>query len=99
MSPQAQIHNAIKKFLSKRQQGIVMGEIRKFLPKPVEYDRELIAEMLDAYVKHNWCRLDLEHLESSIEEQARLLRAADERDAAGVHTAKAEPYPPTEHSA
>ena len=99
MSPQAQIHNAIKKFLSKRQQGLVMGEIRKFLPKPVEYDRDFIAEMLDAYYEHRNCGQELNHFEDAIREQARLLRKADEEDATGVHTARAEPYPPTEHSA
>jgi len=53
----------------------------------VEYDRALIAEMLEAYEAHTACDTDLAHLESSILEQARLLREADEADAAGVHTA------------
>lgn len=100
MSLQAQIHNAIKKFLSKRQQGIVMGEIRKLLPAPVEYDRELIAEILEEYARHRLCDMDLEHLETDALAQAGLLRQADNVDAAGVHTAKREePYPPTEHGA
>jgi hypothetical protein len=51
-----------------------------------EYDRSLIAEMLDAYRQHEHCDMDLIHLESGIEEQAELLRDADNRDAAGVRT-------------
>jgi hypothetical protein len=44
--------------------------------------------------------MDLEHLETDALVQAGLLRAADEADAAGVHTAqREESYPPTEHSA
>lgn len=50
------------------------------------YDRDLIAEMLDAYEAHKDCDTDLVHLESSIREQARLLREADEADAARVGT-------------
>lgn len=53
-----------------------------------DYNRALIADMLDSYHSHMLCDLDLEHLESSIREQAELLRAADEADAAGVHTSK-----------
>jgi hypothetical protein len=100
MSLQAQIHKGIKKFLSKRQQGIVMGVIRPLLPPPVEYNRELIAEILEEYARHRLCDMDLEHLETDALVQAGLLREADERDAAGVHTAKREePYPPTGHAA
>lgn len=53
-------------------------------------DLELIAEMLEAYEQHTRCDLDLAHVESSILEQATLLREASERDAAGVHTARAQ---------
>ena len=77
MSLQGQIHNAIKKFLSKRQQGLVMGEIRKLLPAPVEYDRELIAEILEEYARHRLCDMDSEHLETDALGQAGLLRETE----------------------
>ena len=48
----------------------------------VEYDRELIAKMLDELEPV----VGLQHIRESVAEQARLLRAADNRDAAGVHT-------------
>lgn len=56
-----------------------------------DYDRELIACMLDEYERHTACGMDLAHLESSIAQQARLLREADNADAAGVHTATQPP--------
>lgn len=52
-----------------------------------EYDRELIADMLDdmcAKVPNS----DTKYSHWSIQEMARLLRAADNRDAEGVHTAR-----------
>lgn len=78
-----------------------MGKVREALAaaKP-EYDRVLIAQMLEEYARHRLCDMDLIHLETSMRTQAQLLRAADEANAAGVHTAKREePYPPTGHGA
>ena len=51
----------------------------------VEYDRELIAKMLDQMLMHEGS----EFSESAIDAQIQLLRAADSRDAAGVHTVHA----------
>ena len=48
----------------------------------VEYDRELIAKMLDELEPV----VGLQYIRESVANQARLLRAADNRDAAGVRT-------------
>lgn len=53
------------------------------------YDRELIARMLEAFA--DWGALGGGFKPEAAMEQARLLRAADNRDAAGVHTARREP--------
>ena len=50
-----------------------------------EYDRELIAKMLDELEPV----VGLQHIRESVANQARLLRAAANRDAAGVHTGRA----------
>ena len=50
----------------------------------VEYDRELIAKMLDELEPV----VGLQYIRDSVAHQAALLRAADNRDAAGVHTAQ-----------
>lgn len=55
----------------------------------VEYNRELIAEMLDEYAA---CRsVDLRHTRAAIAEQVNALLAAESADAAGVHTATQPP--------
>lgn len=51
------------------------------------YDRELIAKMLDELEPI----VGLQHIRESVANQARLLRAAHNHDAAGVHTARATP--------
>ena len=95
MTLEADIHKIAKKYLTKKKQGYFMGEIRAMLPPPVEYDRDLISDMLISYSEHAHCDKDLEHLESSIIDQSILLKKANDADAAGVHTA----MPPTDHAA
>jgi len=51
------------------------------------YDRALVADMLDDIAE----RFGKGFSDKSYREQARLLRAADNADAAGVHTARREP--------
>ena len=51
----------------------------------VEYDRELIAKMLDELEPV----VGLQYIRESVANQARLLRAAADREAAGVHTGRA----------
>ena len=58
-------------------------------PPQVEYDRGLIADMLDALITFGDKLAGFTY--RSINDQIALLRAADDRDAAGVHTAKQEP--------
>lgn len=53
------------------------GGVRPMAKYQPKYDRELIAEMLNAYEEHKSCDTDLVHLESSIREQAMLLSDAD----------------------
>lgn len=54
-----------------------------------DYDRALIAEMLDEYAA---CRsADLRHTRAAIAEQVNALLAADNADAAGVRTATQPP--------
>ena len=55
----------------------------------VEYDRELIAKMLDELEPV----VGLQHIRDSVAHQAALLRAADNRDAAGVRTVKRDAAP------
>ena len=55
----------------------------------VEYDRELIAKMLDESADVADCEIGF-YSADTLREQAALLRAADNRDAAGVHTGRAE---------
>lgn len=56
----------------------------------VEYDRELIAKMLDESADVADCEIGF-YSADTLREQASLLRAADDRDAAGVHTAMTAP--------
>jgi hypothetical protein len=53
------------------------------------YDRELIADMLDGYGEHTNCDMGLTHFGSAIAEQARLLREANNAEAAKVGTVPA----------
>lgn len=54
-----------------------------------DYDRELIAEMLDEYAAFR--SADLRHTRAAIAEQVNALLPADNTDAAGVHTATQPP--------
>lgn len=54
-------------------------------PPQVEYDRELLADMLDVLITFGDKLAGFTY--RSINDQIALLRAADDRDAAGVHTA------------
>lgn len=73
----APMWHALRTFISRRPQLPAGGP---------EYDRELIAEMLDDLTAGTQTKYTL----TAIAEQTRLLREADNRDAAGVHTAKRE---------
>jgi hypothetical protein len=53
----------------------------------VEYDRELIASMLDSVLAAGEFGHSTGYTRHSMNQQAELLRDADNRDAAGVHTA------------
>lgn len=54
----------------------------------VEYDRDLIAKMLDESADVADCEIGF-YSAGTLREQAALLRAAANRDAAGVHTGRA----------
>ena len=70
---------------SVRPYTIPLGRLATPQPR-VQYDRQSIASMLESGV-------NLVYSPVSIAEQARLLRAADDAEAAGVRTARREPKP------